>query len=148
MTLKRRPKQTRLLMGSGYVRVFVGYDHPKADPTGFVYEHTAVAERAIGRYLPDDAEVHHVNEVRSDNRGENLVICQDKAYHKFLHARLRRLRLYGDVNRKRCAACGNVFNLSCFYPIMGGRRHSGRCKECVKLAKRNRTHIADGGHDG
>jgi hypothetical protein len=72
-------------------------DHPKANNSGQVYEHILVAERALGRYLPEGAEVHHVNENPSDNRGENLVICQDHSYHFLLHRRAKQLRLTQKV---------------------------------------------------
>ena len=53
------------------------------------YEHVAVAERALGKPLPLGAEIHHVNEDKSDNRPENLVICPNAKYHALLHMRMR-----------------------------------------------------------
>lgn len=38
-----------------------------------VREHVAIAERILGRRLPLGVQVHHVNEVTTDNRHENLV---------------------------------------------------------------------------
>jgi hypothetical protein len=68
--------------------------------------HVIVAERALGKPLPPGAEVHHVNEVRTDNRPENLVICPDRAYHMLLHARMRALDACGNANWRKCACCG------------------------------------------
>lgn len=71
-----------------------------------VYAHQCVAERALGRPLPAGAEVHHANEDRSDFRNANLVICQDKAYHKLLHVRLRTLKAGGNpATELLCCTC-------------------------------------------
>jgi hypothetical protein len=75
---------------TGYVLVHCP-KHPRA-VGGKVYEHTLVAERALGRLLPKGAVVHHVNERKDDNRGCNLVIVQSRSYHMELHARLRAFR--------------------------------------------------------
>jgi hypothetical protein len=74
----------------GYALVHA-VDHPKADKDGYVREHVLVAERALGKFLPPGAMVHHVNEVKADNRGANLVICENHAYHQLLHRRMRKL---------------------------------------------------------
>lgn len=50
-------------------------------------EHIVIAERALGKFLPDGTVVHHVNDNRSENVGRNLVICQDQGYHNLLHER-------------------------------------------------------------
>lgn len=73
-------------------------DHPGAYPGGRIYEHILVASDVLGKLLPPGAVVHHINEDRSDNRHSNLVICQDDAYHKLLHKRMReRMRRLTEV---------------------------------------------------
>ena len=52
-------------------------------------QHVLVAEKALGRELPNGARVHHANGIKSDNRPDNLVICPDEAYHMLLHKRIR-----------------------------------------------------------
>lgn len=81
------PKSTgRYVDSSGYVKV------RKPAGGGYMYEHILIAEKAVGHALPKGAEVHHVDENRSNNANGNLVVCQDRAYHQLLHRRMRRLR--------------------------------------------------------
>lgn len=84
----RASSRTRI---NGYIfRLVPG--HPAAMRHGLVAEHRLVAEKALGKILPDTAVVHHHNEDPTDNRPENLVICQDQSYHLLLHMRMRRIR--------------------------------------------------------
>lgn len=90
--------------------------------------HILVAERALGRRLPEHAQVHHVNEDPSDNRPANLVICQDLAYHKLLHQRARALRASGHADWLRCWAC------KVYKPVsemrVRSRKKSEVCRAC------------------
>ena len=90
--------------GSGYIMVQAP-EHPRANSSGYVLEHIVIAERALGHYLPLRAEVHHVNETRADNRNKNLVICQDGAFHRLLHARKRAYQACGDPTARQCWLC-------------------------------------------
>lgn len=80
--------------------------HPRANVNGCVLEHLLVAERALGRPIPPQHPVHHVNEDPPDNRPRNLVICQDAAYHSLLHVRMRAKAATGDPNLLLCKLCG------------------------------------------
>lgn len=66
----------------GYVRMLMP-DHP-ANIKGYIYEHRAVMEQYVGRYLNQWETVHHINEIKSDNRLENLFLCSH-AEHSAIH---------------------------------------------------------------
>ena len=87
----------RKISSQGYVWVYAP-GHPR-NTQGYIYEHTLLAERALGRFLPQGTMVHHYSVAQ-------LVICQDQAYHMLLEKRTRALRACGHVNWGKCWICG------------------------------------------
>jgi len=90
----RNWKGGRFIHSEGYVLVLEP-GHPYANPSGYVFEHRLIAEKALGRYLKPTEPVHHFNGNRADNRNANLVICQDQKYHNFIESRSRKLMKEG-----------------------------------------------------
>jgi len=84
----------------------VGTDHHLADMRGYAYEHRVVAEKKLGRRLRPGEIVHHVNGDRSDNRPENLRVCEDIATHLVQHRKYQRLRLPDEPNPMIECGCG------------------------------------------
>ncbi len=110
--------------------------HPRASTGGNVLLHVLLAEKALGKYLPEGAEVHHHNGIRSDNRNENLVICEDRAYHFLIHARSRIVQVGGDPNiEKICGKCRTVVSRSDFH--RNSRAYDGLNQICAPC---NRKH--------
>lgn len=70
----------RYIDPNGYVHVF-SPNYPNCDCRGYIYEHRVVAEQKLGRSLLDGEVVHHINEIKIDNRPENIVVCASQAEH-------------------------------------------------------------------
>lgn len=75
----------KLLKESGYLACAVIYqDGSRA----MILQHREVMENFLKRRLREDEVVHHVNEVKTDNRIDNLQVMT-RAEHARLHAKLR-----------------------------------------------------------
>jgi hypothetical protein len=55
------------------------------------YEHILLAEKALGRPLPEGAVVHHTGKPWDNYGPFKLVICPSQSYHLLLHRRMREL---------------------------------------------------------
>lgn len=109
----------------GYMMT-VSAGHPRACK-GAVLEHILVVERVIGRPLQAKAVVHHVNEIKNDNRNENLVVLENQSEHRALHLRLNILRAGHDPwNERRCYICRDWKPTTEFYH----KQH--QCRRCSK----------------
>lgn len=110
--------------------------HPRAQGEwGQVQEHILVAEAALGRHLPTSAEVHHVDGDGRNNARRNLVICQDKAYHKLLHWRERVIKRGGDPNVGQfCSTC-HQFKLFADFNLSRAVKTTGRANRCRPCSK-------------
>lgn len=66
--------RSRYFTKRGYVYVRQR-EHPRANKvTGFVFEHTVVMEKCLGRYLLATENVHHKNSIKHDNDINNLEL--------------------------------------------------------------------------
>jgi hypothetical protein len=68
----------------GYI-VVKSHNHPNKDKNNNVLEHILVVEKEIGRFLIKGEEVHHINEIKDDNRPENLMLFACKSDHAKYH---------------------------------------------------------------
>lgn len=93
----RRKRGTGGITSRGYFRNRTGRNYKD--------EHVLVAESALGRELRGTEEVHHVNEIKIDNRPENLVVCPDRAYHMLLHRRADAYDACGHADWLKCPYC-------------------------------------------
>lgn len=111
------------------------------------FEHVQIAEKALGRPLPEGAHIHHMDENPLNNDPHNLVICPDAAYHKLLHLRARAWRAIGDPTGRKCVYCGKYDHLGNVAIHKSGRNSSRAVHlACAKaynqagIARRNGTH--------
>ena len=93
--------------------------------------HINVAEAALGKKLPKGSVVHHVNENKHDNRNENLVICNSRAYHNLIHRRIRAYEATGDADSVKCVYCKEWGTSSSMYVRERSRGgHEARHRSC------------------
>lgn len=63
-------------------------DHPRAKTNGYIKRSHLVAEKKLGRYLYPDEIPHHKNEIRNDDRPENIEVMTE-FNHKSFHGKNR-----------------------------------------------------------
>lgn len=108
----------------------------KRDRTGF---HVLIAEKVLGKKVPKGAVIHHINGNDKDNHISNLLICQDAAYHRLIHKRMRIVNAGGHPSTDRiCSSCKKLKSISEFDP--SDFRKSGRCIPCKREDTKRRKH--------
>ena len=82
------------LRHKGYVYVYAP-DHPRPTITRYVKRARLVMEKYIGRILESEEQIHHLNQIRDDDRIENLEIVSLSEHNS---------RHYPDKKEKMMAA--------------------------------------------
>lgn len=69
-------------------------EHPFCDKQKYVAEHRLAVEKYLGRYLTKLEVIHHINEIKTDNRIENLYLFDNRwkhcVYHRFVNCGKRK----------------------------------------------------------
>ena len=91
-------KSEKKIDSNGYVHIY-NPQHPFCNAKKYVREHRLIIEKQIGRYLHKWELVHHINEIRNDNRVENLRIVS-KSEHEKIHSRKARNKCLAKLKNK------------------------------------------------
>lgn len=119
----------------GYTAVHVDAQGKRV-PDG-VLLHRVRAEKALGKPLPRGAVVHHADGSKSDNAP--LVICEDAAYHRLLHARERVMRAGGNPNRDAiCSGCRQIKPQSDFLTRVDRRNGNRVLRDGCRMCRNGR----------
>lgn len=128
---------------NGYVIVNIP-NHPKAfDATGdknpnsyCVYEHVLVAEELIDRPLKEGEVVHHLDENRSNNSPDNLLVLSNPMHTK-LHSWLDKNNIEPKENYEQQKQLGCVRCAICDKPIAYNLKY---CSHTCSDLDTGRTH--------
>ena len=69
------------LSAQGYIMEYVP-EHPMAMRTGYILQHRRIMAEHLGRLLTPGEVVHHKNEIKVDNRLENLEVLVKPAHDR------------------------------------------------------------------
>lgn len=103
-------------MNNGYIEIMMP-EHPNARSNGTVLEHRLVAERKLGRYLKRTEVVHHIDEDKTHNVEDNLIIFRTNSDHSRFH-KIGIMKDMGDGTHicpipekeiMQCEYCGKYF---------------------------------------
>ena len=98
MTQKHTKPVTHKITKVGYVLIHCPF-HPLAKK-GYVLEHRLVVEKKIGRHLTKEEVVHHLDEDKSNNKIENLMLFPTQKAHSSFHRKVQQLGLTTPIRRQ------------------------------------------------
>jgi len=96
-------KGGRRIVG-GYVFIHNPY-HPFPVETNYCLEHRLVAEKYLKRFLSPSEVIHHINEIKNDNRIENLYLFKDIGEHTSYHNSIRDKKEIEQITESNLLNC-------------------------------------------
>lgn len=64
-------------------------DHPFSNKNGYIRRARIIIENYIGRYLTKEEVPHHINEIKTDDRIENLYLFPSNSEHMRYHCNVK-----------------------------------------------------------
>lgn len=110
-------------------QIIINGNHVKLSAHRKYRGYRKIAEKALGRKLPENAVVHH-------HTSNQLVICEDQAYHLLLHYRTKAIKESGHADWLQCAYCHKFDAPENLY-IQPGKNQCNYHRECRLEYKRN-----------
>jgi len=85
-------KGGKIITAVGYIYIYCkGHPRAREKPyTPYVPQQILVVEKHLGRLLSNSETIHHINEVKNDNRIENLYLFPNESAHQRYHQKLRK----------------------------------------------------------
>ena len=103
-------------MNNGYIEIIMP-DHPNARSNGTILEHRYIASKTLGRPLTKTETVHHLDENKTNNDPENLIVFRTNADHSRFHKIGIKQKMddgtyicpIKESELKQCAYCGKYY---------------------------------------
>ncbi len=83
-----------IVKSGGYVFIY-SPNHPFKDSNNRVKRANLVMEKFLGRFLKPNDRIHHINEIKNDDRIENLMIFHNESEHSMYHNKKRKRDKFG-----------------------------------------------------
>ena len=77
-------KGGKRMHSDGYVLIYKP-NHPFCAKDNYVFEHRLIIEQYLKRFLKSNEVVHHINEIRTNNQIENLMVFKNQGFHRSFH---------------------------------------------------------------
>lgn len=82
--LKQEIEEIELETSQGYI-IIKKPKHPLSNCNGYIKRCRLVMEKHLGRYLKPKEVVHHINEIKDDDKIENLKLFENETKHQKYH---------------------------------------------------------------
>jgi hypothetical protein len=87
-----------------------------------------IAYNILGKSLPPEAEVHHIDGDTANNNRTNIIICENKRYHHLLHTRTKAYLACGNANKRICWICQEYDLIKNLQPYKEERFYHNKCR--------------------